>query len=401
MRLIHTSDWHLGQTLHGHERYAEQEAFLNWLLGELQRRQPDALLIAGDIFDLANPSAQAQRLYYGFLGEALAQLPDLDVVVIAGNHDSPARIDAPRSLLQALRVQVVGQYHGASPQRCTVPIHQRDGSVGAWVLALPFLRPADLPGDAQNYSDGIAQVYRQVVDAALALRQPDQALVAMGHLHVQGGKISEHSERRLVIGGEEAVPTGIFPSELAYVALGHLHLAQEAGAPWICYSGSPLPMSFSEIDYPHQIIEIELDGARLLKLNSTLVPRPALIRRIPERHLPLAEVLSILAALNFPPSAPGLQPLIEVQIERAWGDPDPMPLVRAALEGKGVRLAAVKAVRPSSAASTVAPTLLSIDQLKPLPLFERLVRERTAAAPDPALLQAFGELFASAEAADD
>lgn len=401
MRLIHTSDWHLGQSLHGHERYAEHEAFLGWLLDELQRRQPDALLIAGDIFDLANPSAQAQRLYYGFLGQALARLPDLDIVVIAGNHDSPARIDAPRSLLQALRVQVVGQYHGDESQRVSVPIRRSDGSIGAWVLAVPFLRPADLtPIDAQTYAEGIARVYREVVNAALAQRQPEQALIAMGHLHVQGGKLSEHSERRLVIGGEEAVPNSIFPSELAYVALGHLHLAQEAGAPWICYSGSPLPMSFSEIDYPHQIIEIEIEGPRLVALNSTLVPRPALIRRIPERHLPLSEVLELLAALDFPPSAPGLQPLIEVQIERAWGDPDPMPLVRAALEGKGVRLAAVKAIRPAAPQGGAAPTLLSIDQLMPLPLFERLVRERTCAAPDETLLQAFGELFATAHAQD-
>lgn len=401
MRLLHTSDWHLGQLLHGHDRHAEHAAFLDWLLQQLQQREIDALLIAGDIFDSANPGADAQRLYYGFLARAGRCCPQLQIVVIAGNHDSPLRIDAPQAVLQALRVHVLGQYRtgAAANERVRVALQDRDGRVGAWVLAVPFLRPGDLPeGHGGAYAEGIAAIYRSEVDAALAQREPDQALLALGHLHVLGGQLSEHSERRLVIGGQEAVSAGLFPEELAYVALGHLHLAQTIGQPHIRYSGSPLPLSFSEIGYPHQVIELTLDGAQLASIEAIAVPRPAPILRIPASHLPLTQVLPLLQALDYPEAPSGLQPLIEVLVERAWGDPDPAAEVRAALEGKPVRLAAIKAIRPTNAADAPASApRLSIDELKPAPLFERLVREQTGSEAAPELRAAFAELLSLAE----
>ena len=404
MRLLHTSDWHLGQLLHGHDRHAEHAAFLGWLLEELARRQIDALLIAGDIFDSANPGAEAQRLYYGFLAQAGRRCPGLQIVIIAGNHDSPLRIDAPQAVLHVLRVHVVGQFRSAAAPdaRVRVPLMRRDGDVGAWVLAVPFLRPGDLPeGHGGAYAEGIAAVYRDQVDRALEARGPDQALLAMGHLHVLGGQLSEHSERRLVIGGQEAVSASLFPPELAYVALGHLHLAQQIGEARIRYSGSPLPLSFSEVEYPHQVVELTLIGARLATIEAIPVPRPAPILRIPDRHLPLTQVLPLLQALDYADAAPGLQPLIEVLVERAWGDPDPAPHIRAALDGKPVRLAAIKAIRPSDAARAPgAVPRLSIDELQPAPLFDRLVRETTGNAPTPALWSAFGELLTAAESAE-
>lgn len=401
MRLLHTSDWHLGQLLHGHDRHAEHAAFLDWLLEQLQQRAIDALLIAGDIFDSANPSADAQRLYYGFLARAGQCCPQLQIVVIAGNHDSPLRLDAPQALLQALRVHVLGQYRTgtAANERVCVALQDRDGGVGAWVLAVPFLRPGDLPeGHGAAYADGIAAIYRSEVDAALARRAPDQALLALGHLHVLGGQLSEHSERRLVIGGQEAVSAGLFPQELAYVALGHLHLAQSIGQPHVRYSGSPLPLSFSEIGYPHQVVELTLDGAQLASIEAIAVPRPAPILRIPAAHLPLAQVLPLLQSLDCAEAPRGLQPLIEVLVMRAWGDPDPASEVRAALDGKPVRLAAIKAIRPTGAANAPASApRLSIDELKPAPLFERLVREQTGSEPAPELRAAFAELLNLAE----
>ena len=128
MKLIHTSDWHLGQLFHGHERHAEHQAFLDWLIGQLQEREPDALLIAGDIFDHANPSGQSQGQYYRFLAEARRHCPKLDIVVIAGNHDSAGRLEAPESLLEAFGVRVIGQLQpDGNPSRALVPLHDRDG----------------------------------------------------------------------------------------------------------------------------------------------------------------------------------------------------------------------------------------------------------------------------------
>lgn len=409
MRLIHTADWHLGQLFHGHERIAEHRAFLDWLIDLLEARGIDALLIAGDIYDGANPPAEAQALYYDFLRRAHQRCPGLQIVVIAGNHDSPARLEAPRPVLQALRVEVVGHYRAngeGNATRVCLPLHDRQGELRAWVLALPYLRPADLPGTRADgertaYTAAIGEVYRDAVRHALERRQPGQALIGMGHLHVKGGSTSADSERRLVIGGEEAVDASLFPVDLAYVALGHLHLAQKVGSERIRYSGSPLPMSYTEIHYPHQVLEFELDGEALRDVVSHRVPRAASVLRYPDPPRELADTLIALQQLELPATAPGLETLLEVPVLRGLGDPEPAPAIRQALEGRAVRLTAVKAIRPApahrEAGPDEVPARLSLDALKPLPLFEKLVEARTQSPPDPALLAAFGELLAEVQ----
>ncbi|MCU0754365.1 MAG: exonuclease subunit SbcD [Xanthomonadales bacterium] len=408
MRLLHTADWHLGQSFHGHDRIAEHRAFLDWLIDLLDRRRIDALLIAGDIYDSANPPADAQALYYDFLRRAGKHCPGLQIVVIAGNHDSPARLEAPRPVLQALGVEVIGHYRpqgGDRLDRLAIPLSDRGGDVRAWVLALPYLRPADLAstrdGTRMAYTAAIGEVYAAAVRHAAALRQPGQALIGMGHLHVRGGALSADSERRLLIGGEEAVEASLFPAELAYVALGHLHLAQRVGAEHIRYSGSPLPMSYTETGYPHQVVEIELTGEQPSRIEAHRVPRSAALLRYPDPPRALGETLEALKALELPPTAAGLEPLLEVPVLRAHGDPEPAPAIRQALEGRAVRLTAVKAIRPHVAPTSThrnhpAPRL-SLDALKPLPLFEQLVERDTGAAPSTELLAAFGELLAQVQ----
>lgn len=410
MRLLHTADWHLGQLFHGHERIAEHRVFLDWLLDLLASREIDALLIAGDIYDTANPSAEAQALYYDFLRRARERCPALAIVVIAGNHDSPARLEAPRPVLQALGIEVIGHYRpdasGNANARVRLPLPDRDGRICAWVVALPYLRPADLPtvdaeGARIGYTSAVARVYAEAVAHATALREPGQALIGMGHLHVKGSATSADSERRLVIGGEEALDASLFPGALAYIALGHLHLAQKAGAEHIRYSGSPLPMSYTELHYPHQVVEVELDGERLAGLQFHRVPRPAPILRYPDVPLGLIETLAALEQLDLPTTAPGLETLLEVPVLRALGDPEPAPAIRKALDGRPVRLTAVKAIRPMATSASPTPTTpaprLSLDALKPLPLFERLVEERTGTAPTPELIGAFGELLSQVQ----
>ena len=242
MRLLHTSDWHLGQTFHNFDRDREHELFLGWLLDTLAAERADALLVAGDIFDNANPSAKSQEQLYRFLSEAKRRLPDLGIVLIAGNHDSPARLEAPSPLLDAFGVRVVGPARDGGgefdPERLLVPLARGGGGIAAWCLAVPFLRPADLAASENNdalelaeddYVRGVRRLYRRVLEAALARREPGQALIALGHCHLAGGAVSEDSERRIVIGGSEALPAGVFDPELAYVALGHLHRAQCIG----------------------------------------------------------------------------------------------------------------------------------------------------------------------------
>ena len=163
MKLLHTADWHLGQTFHGQERHVEHQAFLDWLLATLEERHSDALLIAGDIFDVVNPSLRAQQQLYDFIVSAHQRLPRLRIVLIAGNHDSGARIELPGPLLERLRTHALGrviwlddgQGEAArlAAERLLIPLEAADGQIAAWCLALPFLRPAEvdrLCGDASK-----------------------------------------------------------------------------------------------------------------------------------------------------------------------------------------------------------------------------------------------------------
>ncbi|MBM4282894.1 MAG: exonuclease subunit SbcD, partial [Deltaproteobacteria bacterium] len=341
LRLLHTADWHLGHTLKGHDRAAEHDVFLRWLVATIAERAIDVVVIAGDVFDQANPSARAQAQLYEFFAAVHRLGRDVDVVVVAGNHDSAARIDAPHPVLSSLRVHAVGAATPEQRARLVADVTRADGTLGARVVAMPFLRPGDLlnprapvaahPGgapatsamtpvapasSAASYADGVAALYRAVVDS-LPPGPDDVALVLVGHLHVQGGDLSPESERRLVIGGEEALPARVFP-DAAYVALGHLHKAQTAGAPHIRYSGSPLPLSFTERDYEHQVLEVVFDSARLTSVTSIPVPRPSPVWRVPASPEPLSAVLLALQALDAPPVPRGLEPLVEVQLREAF-----------------------------------------------------------------------------------
>ncbi len=352
MRLIHTSDWHLGQTLRSHERSFEHQCFLDWLLDQLVERAVDVLLIAGDVYDTVNPSAQSQRQLYRFLAAAQRRLPGLQTVLIAGNHDSAGRLEAPQPLLEGLAVQVVGQVRRdplgqIELDAMLLPLGPDPQQPEAWCLAVPYLRPADVPlltDVADPYLAGVAELYRQLFELALMRRHANEPIIAMGHCHARGGTTSEDSERRLVIGGSEAISIDSFPAGLAYVALGHLHLAQKVeGREHIRYCGAPLPFSFSEARYPHQVLQVDLTPGEPAAVESLRVPRFVELWRLPPEPAPLAEVLEQLATLDPPELPPERQPLVEVRVQLVQPEPDHARQIRAALEDKPVRLLRIDA----------------------------------------------------------
>lgn len=406
MRLLHTSDWHLGQSLHNYDRHYEHQCFLDWLLDTIVAEQADALLVCGDVFDNANPSAASQRQLYRFLRQAKQRAPQLDVIVIAGNHDSPGRLDAPGPLLEEHGTRVVGNVprgdDGAvDVEQLVLPLTGNDGQVAAWCIAMPFLRPADVPRVAEEMGDpylaGIAELYKQALAVAQARRQPGQSIVAMGHCHMVGGEMSNESERRIVIGGTEMLPSGIFGADIAYAALGHLHLAQAVGKQeHIRYSGSPLPLSFSELHYRHQVLRIDLRDGEAAEVNAIPVPRAVDLLRLPEKPAPLEQVLEHLAALA-PPEAPfDAQPYVEVRVLLDQPQPGMRARIEAALEGKPVRLARIdtSAVRRAPSLDEVTQTLEQLDKLQPDDIFKRLYRQRYDTDAPADQLAAFAELMA-------
>ena len=404
MRLLHTSDWHLGQTLHNFERGYEHQRFLDWLLDTLVAEQADVLLVAGDVFDNANPSAASQKQLYVFLQQARARLPALQLVVVAGNHDSAGRLEAPGPLLTAHGTHVIGhllrdETGNIDLERLLLPLAGGDGQVQAWCLAVPFLRPGDVPklpaGDTQDaYLGGIALLYRQLADLALARRQPGQAIVAMGHCHMVGGEMSNDSERRIVIGGTEMLPSGIFDTSIAYAALGHLHKAQAVGGQeHIRYCGSPIPLSFAEVHYRHQVLCLDIDGEALQSVRAIEVPRAVPLLRVPATPAPINEVLAQLAALDVPAAPPEAQPFLEVRVRLDAPEPGLRTRIETALDGKPVRLAKIET---SSAARSSAPENLTLDQLaqlQPDDIFRRLYLQKYGKEAPPEQLSALAELL--------
>nr|WP_314900242.1 exonuclease SbcCD subunit D C-terminal domain-containing protein [uncultured Deefgea sp.] len=411
MRLIHTSDWHLGQTLHSFERDFEHQCFLDWLLDTLVTEQADALLIPGDIFDNANPSAAAQKQFYRFLQHAKTRVPHLNIVIIAGNHDSPGRLEAPAPFLEAMDACVIGFVPRTAEgdidlSRLVVPLKNQHGEISAWCLAIPFLRPGDvprlvdLPEGRDPYMAGITLLYQQALQHALSLRQLGQPIIALGHCHMVGGEISQDSERPIVIGGTEPLSAAMFDANIAYAALGHLHLAQLVGKqPHIRYCGNPIPMSFAEVAYPHQVLRIDLDGENASEITPLPIPRAVELLRIPAKPAPLTAVLTELAALTFPDDlAPQQHPYLEVRVRLDEPEPGLRAQIEAALEGKPVRLAKIET---SFSASKNAPSeteaLAELEQLQPDAIFARLYQQKFTADAPTELMAAFAELMLDTE----
>ena len=399
MRLLHTSDWHLGQALHSFDRSHEHQCFLDWLLKIIVSEQVDGLLICGDIYDNTNPSAASQKQLYRFLQQAKRCAPHLNIIIIAGNHDSAGRLEAPAPLLEAFDTIIVGHIRrfadGAIDlERLVVPLRDRLGEIAAWCLAIPYLRPGDVSlaeGDA--FAAGVAQLYQQAFELASARRQPGQAIVALGHCHMVGGQVSEASERRIVIGGAEALSAAIFDPAIAYAALGHLHLAQRVGKQeHLRYCGSPLPLSFAEMEYTHQVLCVELIGEAVSGIHAIPVPRAVDLLRIPKQPASVEEVLAELERLDLPEIAEPFQPYLEVRVRLSMPEPALRARIEAVLLGKPVRLARIET--SIAQAAGLAPKMLTdLEHLQPEEIFKQLYQSRYNSAAPLEQLALFAELL--------
>jgi len=333
LKIIHTADWHLGHHLHGISRDYEHQQFLKWLLVQLVQRQADALIVAGDIFDTANPSAAAQTQLYDFLVQARTQCPQLNIVLVGGNHDSAARLDAPSALFNALGISVVGglirnQQGAIDWQRLLVPLTNKQDEVKAWCGAMPFLRHADLPDNPSEEDPlvfGVAELYAQLFEQLKQSANEEQALLLTGHCYMVGGSLSELSERKILGGNQHALPSTLFPEQVSYTALGHLHLAQAVGGnESVRYSGSPIPLSFDEQHYQHQIVQVDIQIDKSIQTEFHFIPRSVEILRIPSAKgfCELENALEQLQTHQFDHSLPlEQQPILELRI--ALEKPEP------------------------------------------------------------------------------
>ncbi len=403
MRVLHTADWHLGQRFQqGHERLAEHRCFLNWLLQTIEAEAVDVLVVAGDVFDTGNPPAAARELYYSFLAQLKSSATCHDVVIVGGNHDSAATLNASASLLKALRVHVVGGVPAQLQEQCIALPH--GAAVPRLVVAaVPFLRDAEVrqlvAGESTAERDerlrhGIAAHYHALADRLGHYRALGVPVMATGHLFAAGGTAGD-AERDIHVGTLGQITADAFPDCFDYVALGHLHRPQVVGGrAHIRYCGAPIPLSFSETGHPQQVLLVAFDGAACPTVRALDVPCTRQLRRF---RGALEQVVQALldhdnTGFSHPTWAEvavesGLPwALVQDQIREAW----------QATDGR-VQVLVVRQLRDETtpALDTSEAPLPDLDELTPRAVFEQLLDTKDY-APEARqeLLDTFGELLA-------
>lgn len=347
-RVVHSADWHLGKTLGSLCREPEHARFLEFLLASIIAYDADLLIVAGDVFDSANPPQSAQRQYYSFLSN-LYRETSCHVLIIGGNHDSPAQLEAPRQLLETLRVHVVGAALG--PEEAIISYPDTDNPQLA-VATVPFLRDRDLRSGAagqdvaairEAITSGIADHYARVAEAMAPLATAGAATLATGHLTVVGSTVSE-SERDIHIGGLGAIDAALFPPLFDYVALGHLHRPQACGdRAEVRYSGSPIPLSFSETNDNKEIRILDFASGKLAAQYGLPVP--------PSRHLVQLRVKrgTLAAAITeFEPPQAEFTTWLELVIEDPLAGEDCLKLASEAAAGRPFEIVRVTAANTAA-----------------------------------------------------
>lgn len=276
MRLLHTSDWHLGQRLINQDRSLEHEAALDFILETIDRERVDVLVIAGDIFDTASPSSAAQTLYFNFLTRLLKTSLKA-TLVIGGNHDSPALLNAPAALLNHLNIHIIGKAKDKIESQL-IEVKQGDELLCVFA-AVPFLRDKDFRVEktmetAHDRVDRIKQgiLHHYTSLGEYAKKYTNTPVIATGHLYVQNAQAQEAREN-IYLGDTQNIKANAFPNSFDYVALGHIHRLQQIDNENVWYSGSIIPMSFSERSDTKGMLLVDFDQKQVVSTQILSIPQ--------------------------------------------------------------------------------------------------------------------------------
>ncbi|MDO8252774.1 MAG: exonuclease subunit SbcD [Rhodoferax sp.] len=380
MRILHTSDWHLGQHFMGKSRQAEHQALIDWLLTQVEDHAVDAVLIAGDIFDTGAPPSYARELY----SQLVVRLHSAGValLLLGGNHDSVATLGESRALLECLSATVIGAADDPSAQVVVLPRRGGQGVAGCVVCAIPFIRPRDVlqsqPGqsaeDKQQSLQTAIQAHYAAVFAAASLRRAaleaglghKLPLIATGHLTTVGASTSE-SVREIYVGALNAFPTSAFPAA-DYIALGHIHQPQQVGGlDHIRYCGSPIPLSFDEVRQQKEVLLVDLNASGLHAITPLPVPRFQALVSVSGNLLALAEKIPGAAADGTPERPVWL----EVTVAEDDYLADLPARIEAITAGLPVEVLRIRRQRSNAAATLAAAARETLDELSPHDVFTR------------------------------
>lgn len=400
MLVLHTADWHLGTRFHDQRRGDDEDHALDQLLAICARRRVDAVLVAGDVFDHANPGAEEQKRYYRFLSRLGNEAGVATVVVTAGNHDSALRLEGPRELLTDLGIHIVGRWRRDAPaDDILVPLKDRSGEIRALCAAVPYLRDGDLRlaevGETAiqvhaRYARALGARYGEARGAARR-EAPELPLVIMGHCFVQGADLGG-GERPIQVGNLALLDAAEVAGDAAYLALGHLHRPQDVGARHWRYCGSLLPTGFDETETRREAVLVDLPDAagvpaqierfvlepfrRYLRLRGTVDDVAERIDQLPratdDEPTPWCE-----AVVTLEGPSPGLaQVLADRAQERGWG----LVSVRRDVHRRS----------PTPPGGDAGPAL---EELEPEDVFERRHQEEYGTLPDDELRTEFRTLL--------
>jgi len=384
MRLLHTSDWHLGQHFMGKSRAPEHRAFMEWLLTTIDQQQVDVLLVAGDLFDTGTPPSYARELYNRFI--VRLQQSGCQLVVLGGNHDSVATLHESRELLSCLNTQVIGGIGEAHEQQL-LTLCRRSGEPAAILCAVPFLRPRDLltsqAGQSgadkqqalqQAIGDYYAELYRLAEQRREALGG-GLPILASGHLTMVGGTSSE-SVREIYIGTLEALPANALPP-LDYMALGHLHKPQQvAGLEHIRYCGSPIPLSFDEAGHDKQVLLVEFAGGALARVTPLRVPLSQPLQLLKGD---LEQIAAQLDTLCKSCGDTGTPIWLDIEVEGDDYLSDLQSRVQQLVEGKPVEVLRLRRKRGGQSAGLTTESRATLSELRPDEVFARRLEQETFA----------------------
>jgi DNA repair protein SbcD/Mre11 len=395
LRVLHTSDWHLGQKLTNLSREPEQELALDWLLETIIDQSVDALIVSGDVFDTYHPSVSAETLYYRFLAR-LYSTPCRHVVIIGGNHDSPARLNAPKPLLNALNMHIVGQISDDIDKEIIV-LKDASGQAELVIAAVPFLREQHLAFTEtglqiderrKGIRTAIQGHFAQVAEAAKSRGATNCPHICMAHLCIGGQEVTEE-QSRIYLGDTQTLSSTDFDPIFDYVALGHIHRAQKMNATGtIRYCGSMIPLSFSELEQKKLVYLIDFEESKVAKISEIAVP---IYRRLVRIKSSIEEIGAQLKK-HSPPSDQ-LSTWAEVLIESTL----PIPQMHQTLQQacQGLNLQILKHSNTASGSKTQRHTeqLEQIEHLDPQEVFERkCLKDGYTQEQMPRLIEGFREL---------
>lgn len=398
MRIVHFSDWHLGAGLGELSRLEEHRLFSAWLIDYVRSNAVDVLLLAGDVFHTANPPAEAQSEYYRVLAQ-LSTIAGLQVVVIGGNHDSPSRLDAPREVLSALNVTVVGGWESGDASRFAHIVCDHTGAPQLGVAAIPFVHEYRL-GVRLNQDDALivtdlraryAQLYTQAADAIVA-RAPRIPMVAMGHMTIHSAELrdADWGEPTHQVGGVFGLDAGIFDARFAYVALGHIHRCypvDDARRVW--YSGSPVGIRDQELTQARYVLRIDLDDTGPAQVERIAVPR---FRRIELLRGEFSDVVAKLQDATRGPEPLAPWAMVEVVTH------EPIPDFAGRLESARARgayaaIPSSKQLSPARVVDGPSDEARASVELTPRAVFGWAWAQRYGAPPDPETLARLEQLL--------